>query len=89
MEEINARIRDFVLRHFLPDEPADSLGDETPLQTSGVLDSLAALELVAFLEKEFDIEIDVYDTSVERFDCIADIAAVVRRKQRLRQRKAS
>ena len=63
-------IRQFILSTYLPGESRDNLRDDTPLQTSGILDSLATLQLVSFVEKHFNIELDIYETSVEHFDRI-------------------
>jgi acyl carrier protein len=84
VSDIKARIHDFVMTTYLPGEPADSLRTSTPLQTSGILDSMAVLTLVAFLEREFSVELDVFDTSADRFDRIDDIATLVARKQAVR-----
>ena len=40
--------------------------------------ALATVGLITFLEKEFQIELDVHDTAIERFDTIHDIVATVR-----------
>ena len=77
IDSVRGTIRRFVLCTNLPGESPDTLSDDTPLQSSGILDSLAAVGLIAFLEKEFQIELDVYDTAIERFDTIHDIAATV------------
>jgi acyl carrier protein len=82
MIEVKDTIRRFILTTYLPGESATNLRDDTPLLTSGILDSLAAMGLVAYLEGEYHIELDVYDTAVERFDRIEDIAATVDRKRR-------
>jgi acyl carrier protein len=81
MNDVKETIRQFILSAHLPGESPDNLKDDTPLQTSGILDSLATLGLINFLEQQFHIELDVYDTSVERFDRIQDIAASVVRKR--------
>ena len=81
MDTALSTIRRFILCTHLPGESPDTLGDDTPLQSSGILDSLAAVGLIAFLEKEFHVELDVYDTAIERFDTIRDIASTVVRKQ--------
>jgi acyl carrier protein len=80
MDELAGTIRQFILSKYLPGESAENLPDELPLQSSGILDSLATLGLVTFLEEQFRIELDVYDTAVERFDSIRDIVTTVRRK---------
>jgi len=80
MTDVKETIRQFILTTYLPGESPSNLRDDTPLQTSGILDSLAALELATFVERQFGVELDVYDTSVERFDRIEDIAAAIARK---------
>jgi acyl carrier protein len=81
MDRMIETIRQFVLSEHLKGEAPGTLRPDTPLQTSGILDSLATLGLVSFLEREFGVELDVYDTSIENFDTLADIAATVARKQ--------
>lgn len=81
MQDVRDTIRRFILAAHLPGESPDTLRDDTPLQTSGILDSLATVGLVAFIEKEFGVVLDVYDTSVEHFDSVQDITAVVMRKR--------
>lgn len=81
MNDVKETIRQFILSAHLQGESPDNLTDDTPLQTSGILDSLATLGLINFVEQRFHIELDVYDTSVERFDRIQDIAASVVRKR--------
>jgi acyl carrier protein len=81
MDTALSTIRQFILCTHLPGESPDALQDDTPLQSSGILDSLAAVGLILFLEKEFQIELDVYDTAIERFDTIRDMASTVVRKQ--------
>ena len=60
---------------------ARSFGRVTPLQSSSLLDSLAIVSLVSYIEKSFKIELDAFDLMIERFDCIEDIAAIIKRKQ--------
>jgi acyl carrier protein len=81
MDDVKESIRQFILNTYLPGESRDNLRDDTPLLTSGILDSLAALGLAAFVQERFGVELDVYDTSVERFNQIQDIAASVERRQ--------
>ena len=82
MNDIKEMIRHFIVSTYLPGESPEKLRDDTPLLTSGILDSLAAVNLVSFLEQRFSIELDVYDTSIEHFDRIEDIAQCVARKRK-------
>ncbi len=81
MSDVKETIRQFILKTYLPGESAANLRDDTPLQTSGVLDSLATLGLVNFVEKEFGIELEAHETGTDSFDRIEDIAALVARKR--------
>jgi acyl carrier protein len=81
MDQLRDAIRDFIVSHYLPGESRENLRDDTPLLSSGILDSLGTLGLVSFIAEQFGVELDVYDTSVEHFDRIEDIAQSIERKQ--------
>jgi acyl carrier protein len=81
MTDVKDTIRQFILTTYLQGETAANLRDDTPLRTSGVLDSLATLGLVSFVEKEFGIELEAHETGIDTFDRIEDIAALVARKK--------
>ena len=52
--------------------------DDTPL-LDGIMDSLALMQLVAFLEEEFATEIDDTEVTAENFRTLADIERLVSR----------
>jgi acyl carrier protein len=81
MNSIKETIRSYILNEYLPGESPANLTDDTPLRTSGILDSVATLSLVSFLEQTFGILIDAHETGVENFDRIEDIAGLVARKK--------
>jgi acyl carrier protein len=82
-DSVKTEIRRFVLNGYLQGESPENLKDDTPLRTSGVLDSMGTLALVSFLEKTYGIEIDAHETGIENFDRLQDIAAFVARKKGL------
>ncbi len=84
MEDVKEAIRTYVLQEFLPGESAANLKDDTPLRTSGVLDSMATLSLVTFVEQTFGIALEAHETGIDNFDRIEDIAALVEQKRGLR-----
>ena len=63
----------------LPCWPAE-LTDTTPLITGGILDSLATLKLIAFLEERFGITMQAHETDPEHLDTITLITQLVREK---------
>jgi acyl carrier protein len=58
-------IRHFIVRRYLPGESPSNLLDDTPLRSTGILDSLATLGLVSFLEEQYQISVDAYETDVD------------------------
>jgi acyl carrier protein len=77
MEDIAKTVKDFILNEFLPGEDASQLEDTTPLISGGILDSLATLKLVGFLEERFGIEIEPHQTDEEYLGTIARIVQLV------------
>ncbi|MCC6179369.1 MAG: acyl carrier protein [Chloroflexi bacterium] len=81
MDEVRRAVREYILEAFLPGERPDELTDTTPLVTGGILDSLASLRLVAFLEETYGIEVQAHEANVDNLDSVADIANLVCSKQ--------
>lgn len=81
MESTVPAVKSFILEKFLPGEPADALTPSTELIHSGILDSLARLELVAFLEQRFGIELEAHDTDGANFGTLEAIDRLVQGKQ--------
>jgi acyl carrier protein len=79
--DVQTTVRQFILEQFLPGENPAELANDTPLVTGGVLDSIATLQLVAFLEKTFNIELEAHETSVDHLNTVADIVRLVHAKQ--------
>lgn len=81
MDNIKEELRQHILTEFLPGEKASNLKDDTPLRTSGILDSVATLKLVTFVEEQYGIEVEAHEAGVENFDTIDSIAALVQSKK--------
>jgi acyl carrier protein len=77
---IQQRVRQFVLENFYVSDPAE-LADDSPLVTTGVVDSTGMLETMAFVETEFGIRIRDDETIPENLESIGRIAAFVARKR--------
>ena len=80
MQEIKEIIKGYILAEFLPGEDPAALVDSTPLITGVILDSLATLKLVVFLEVRFKIQIQAHETMPDYLDTIGDIAQLVSSK---------
>lgn len=71
-----AKIHDYILGQY-PGISARRLGYEDSLV--GVLDSLAVLGVIGFIEPEFGIELNPSDVTDENFSSIAAISRLVSR----------
>lgn len=76
-DEVKESVRRFLLETSLRGESAVNVTDDLRLRTGGILDSLATIRLIAFVEKRFAIEILPHETGIDRFDTIGDVAALV------------
>jgi len=73
-----AVIQEFLQRRF-PSPATTALDRQTPLFSSGVVDSFGVLELIAFLEDTFGITIDTAQHDLLEFDTIDKIEALIGR----------
>ena len=80
-DDIKTVIQDFILKEFLPGEDPSELTDATPLITGGVLDSIATLKLVMFIEERFGISLQAHEVDPEHLDTISQIAELIRSKK--------
>lgn len=80
-EAIHDTVRSYILKEFLPGESPEKLTDSTPLITTGILDSLATLKLVSFLEETYGIELKAHEVREDNLNTISAIAGFVRAKQ--------
>lgn len=74
-------IRRFILDRFLPGENPSTITAESPLLASGLLDSLAILELIGFIEEQFGVTLEAHDVSTDNFGTIHAMMLLVRRLQ--------
>lgn len=79
-DDIIQAVKDFILTSFLPGEDPSALTPTTPLITGGILDSLATLELVSFLEERYGIELEAHEVDASRLGTLNDIAKLVQTK---------
>jgi acyl carrier protein len=82
--DIARDVKTYILTKFLPGEDPSALTETTPLLSSGILDSLATLNLVSFLEERYGLEFEAADTDPSRLGTLADITSLVTRKLQAR-----
>lgn len=79
MDELRNCIKAFIVENFLFGKE-DGLRDDTRLLNEGILDSTGVLELVGFLEDQFQITVEDEDFLPENLESIDKIKAYLLRK---------
>jgi acyl carrier protein len=78
MSNSNA-IRHFLAREFLPDSAGEDIPMEFDLIQNGVIDSLGLLQVIAWIESDLGVQIDVEDMVPENFASVVAINALIER----------
>jgi acyl carrier protein len=78
-DDVAARVRAFLVDTFLLGDD-DGFADDESLLDSGIVDSTGVMEVVAFLEESFGIEIDDDELVADNLDSVQRLATFVARK---------
>lgn len=80
-KEIDTRdqVRDFLCEKF-PACQQDSFSDQDSLIETGIVDSMGMLELVVFVESDFEIEVQDVDLVPENFESVEALSKFVESK---------
>jgi acyl carrier protein len=81
MSDIEVQIRQYVCENFILGQEELKLADHHSFLDSGIIDSTGILELVAFIEESFAIEILDEEMIPENLDSISNAANFIRSKK--------
>lgn len=77
MDDTQSKVKEFLSRYF----KSHDLQPEEDIFALGFVNSLLAMQLVAFVEKEFGIAVEDADLDLDNFRSIRAISDLVTRKQ--------
>lgn len=80
-EDTKGILKEFILQEFLPGEDPSELTSTTPLITGGILDSIATVKLVMFIEERFSITLQAHETDPDYLNTIDLIANLIESKK--------
>lgn len=78
--EIKRKIRDFIAETFLIGDEKDSFENAESFMETGIVDSTGILEIVGFLESEFEMTIEDEEMTPSNLDSVDNLAGYVMRK---------
>jgi acyl carrier protein len=80
MSAVNSRVREFIKDNFMYRDDRADLADTESLLDAGLIDSTGILELVAFIETEFSIQMADTDIVPDNLDSVETIVRYVEGK---------
>ena len=86
--QIEDQIKQFIFTNLVYAQQ-DALDNDASFLEIGVVDSMGVMELVAFVEAQWDITVNPEELVVENFDSVRKLASFVRRKASLPREDAS
>ena len=72
-EDLKSLIIDYVKREYLEEDSEQDVTENTPLISSGIVDSFSMVSLKTFLEKKFNVKIPDEKATPEAFDTVNNI----------------
>lgn len=76
-EEVKSKVKAFILREILWNAPDETLSDDVQLISHGILDSLAVLRLVAYIEEAFHVSVQAEVVDMLHFDTLDSVVCTV------------
>jgi len=74
-------IKSYILEEFLPGEDASKLTATTPMMSTGILDSIATLKLIMFIEEKFGVQIEAHEVDEEHLNTLEAICRLIESKR--------
>jgi D-alanine--poly(phosphoribitol) ligase subunit 2 len=80
-DDMKDMILEYIKNEYVDEDEADeiALDENTPLISSGIVDSFSMVSLKRFLEKKYAISIPDEEASPEAFNTVTSIIALVNR----------
>ena len=74
------KIRDYILRHITVLDEDVVIGDDDDIFELGFIDSMFAMQLVHFVEKESGVAVSSEELTLANFSTVANLHALLLRK---------
>ena len=77
--EMHEAVREYIIEEYIDEEDEIEVTDDTPIISSGIVDSFSMVSLKVFLEKKYDIKLPDSEATPEAFDTVNSIVELVQR----------
>ncbi len=77
MDEMQEAVLEYVVDEYVDEDDDIEILPDTPLISSGIVDSFSMVSLKAFLERKYSINLPDAEATPEAFDTVNSIVALV------------
>jgi acyl carrier protein len=77
MSEMHETVLEYVIDEYVDEDDDMEVGMDTPLISSGIVDSFSMVSLKVFLEKKYGINLPDNEATPEAFDTVNSICELV------------
>ncbi len=81
MDEMKSVILQYVIDEYVDEDDEADIGFDSPLISSGLVDSFSMVSLKVFLEKKYSIKLPDDEATPEAFDTVNSICELVKKHQ--------
>ena len=79
MDDMKEVVLEYVVDEYLDEDEEDEVSFDSPLISSGIVDSFSMVSLKRFLENKYDISLPDEEATPEAFDTVRSICELVNR----------
>lgn len=80
MNEIESQLSEYIRTKIIKN-PKKTIDANTPLISSGLIDSFHLVDLGVFVEDEYDVHIEDSELNAQTFDTIAQLAVLIEERR--------
>lgn len=86
--ELEKHIRQYVAENLLYVDEDFKYDNDTSFINEGLIDSMGVMELVAYVQSEFDITVEQQEMTPDNFDSVNKLVTFIRGKQAAKAQSA-
>ena len=80
MDDVKKQLRDYIVENFLFGDTETEFADSDSFMEKGILDSTGILDVILYLEENFDMKVEDDELIPENLDSIDNLTAFISRK---------
>ena len=79
MEEMKSIVLEYIVDEYLDEDDEDEVSFDSPLISSGIVDSFSMVSLKRFVENKYSIKLPDEEATPEAFDTVNSICILIKK----------